>query len=271
MNCMMSESSSAVAAYHARLERLASWDRERSFGAARLEEDGLASPPMLESMALIEALSSSTESSAALSGRRFKPSTIDRLASGSYRLIRIERDYQVLRRTSSPVWITERGSPPDPARVRAVDGASWAGKPVGALFTSEATECFPGMWRAYLATRRANDDGPLSAWTLRPSRHSEIVISSAQAWCELVVDMLTPADVLDWRGVAERVDAVRITPRGLVCIDGIEFEFAGRRVPPIRWTVESTMWLRWTFDSVAKVKVASPAAGILRAWTVSSE
>ncbi len=253
-----------ASAFRARLARLEAWSGSRSYGVAQLRELGLATEEMWDAMAFVETLNPPGLAGQALLADRVRPSEIDRIPS-STRLKRLENLHRELHSHSSTLWFSERPGPPRPERFGLASYASWAGKPAAALFTSTGTKRNPGMWAAYMATFRGSANGPLFAWTLGVTPHSEIVIDSAVAWCEFATSHFDRHGLVDWPSVAEQVDAVRVTPRGVAAIEGFEFEYAGQTVPAAYWTVESTAWLRWKFDSVTGLDLSRARLSVTRA------
>ena len=181
---------------------------------------------------------------------------VDRLLAHAPEVDRLEDDYAAHHDASWPLWISGRPYPPAADRLH-VPGSSWAGKPVGALYTSDATPAFPGMWFAHLL---GDGEHPLPwyAWRLhvgQPVR--ELVISSAREWCALVARHGTGRGLVDWSAVARSWDAVRVTPRAVLAVDAFAFTHEGRSLVPVHWGVETTVWLRWVFDRVEPVALPS--------------
>jgi hypothetical protein len=112
------------------------------------------------------------------------------------------------------------------------------------------------MWRAYLDLYRGSDLFPLpwQVWSLpaatSPSRIREI--TSAADWAALVERYPRPgADVIypDWAAAAgDGIDAVHLTLRAVVAVQGFSFPTRSGLSAPGFWDVETTLWLRWAFD-----------------------
>lgn len=242
--------------FSARLARLEAWDAARSYGATQLSDLGFATEEMRDAIAFVESLNPPALAGQVLLADRVRPTEIDRIPS-SPRLRRLEDLHRQLHSHSSTLWLSERPGPPRPDRFGLTSRESWAGKPTAALFTSTGTARYPGMWAAYMSTFRGSADGSLHAWTLSVEPHLEILIDSAETWCDFALSHCNRHGQIDWRLVAEQVDAVRVTPRGVAAIEGFEFEYAGRSVPIVFWTVESTAWLRWKFGSTTELDLFS--------------
>jgi hypothetical protein len=231
-----------------RLARLDAWRSTASYGGARFRDLGITSPELHDAVAFVETLYPPPLAGQIVLEEGVHPADIDRVVISSARFWRIAERHRWLHELGSEVWISQRGCAPDPTRVALGARPPAAGKPGGALYTSAGTVEYPGMWSAYVATHRNGTEGRLRAWKLRPLPHAEYVIDSAEEWCDFAVRHLNGEGRIDWLDVAEHVDAVRVTPRGVLSTEGFEFEYDGTRVPAAYWTVESTVWLRWSFD-----------------------
>ena len=54
----------------------------------------------------------------------------------------------------------------------------------------------------------------------------------------------------DWRSLTSEYDAVHFTPAAVCAIDGVAIRSSAGIIRPMCWSVESTLWLHWCFDSV---------------------
>ncbi len=57
----------------------------------------------------------------------------------------------------------------------------------------------------------------------------------------------------DWKQVADDWDGVHMAARAVAATQGICFEAGEQRLAAPYWSVESTLWLRWSFDGVEHV------------------
>ena len=134
------------------------------------------------------------------------------------------------------------------------------GRPIGAgLHTSSSSREYLGMWSSFLDLF---SDGvlwgrPWTAWRLSTARPLAVAqITGAQDWAALVQQHGTVrADFLhpDWASMTSAYDAVHVTPTAVCAIEGLALETSAGVIRPMYWSVESTLWLRWCFDSVKRV------------------
>jgi hypothetical protein len=145
-----------------------------------------------------------------------------------------------------------------------LDALPVATKPFGmGLFTSTGVLGDHGMWRTYLDLNRWSTLHPLPwhTWAVTPRRDAVVhEISSAAQWIDFVRAYPLRRGALiypDWRSAARDIDAVHMTLRAIVAIQGLRFP-----VDPVDpgvvaasyWDVESTFWLRWCFSGVELVE-----------------
>ena len=129
------------------------------------------------------------------------------------------------------------------------------------LFTTTGALGRKGMWRMYLDRCPSSTlfPQPWHTWIVDPNPDAVVrEIASASQWVEFVLShpqrergLLFP----DWRSVARRYDAVHMTLRAIAAIQGLYFTTAEGIVAASCWDLESTLWLRWCFDSVRLVDV----------------
>ena len=58
----------------------------------------------------------------------------------------------------------------------------------------------------------------------------------------------------DWRKVAEEWDGVHLSVGGWLTAEDVAYESNGSRTELRGWEMESTVWLRWSFDSVEAIE-----------------
>ncbi len=129
------------------------------------------------------------------------------------------------------------------------------------LFTSTAILKTYGMWQMYLECGDKSElfRRPWHIWSLDPHEKIRIYeIKSAEDWMKLVrtypeeeKGLLYP----DWKTIAHHFDAIHITLRAIVAIQGIHFSTGKGLIAPSYWDVETTLWLRWCFKTINLVKI----------------
>ena len=118
------------------------------------------------------------------------------------------------------------------------------------------------MWRTYLELFHGSDLYPLPwyVWELHASERECPVlhITSAAEWAAFVTtypqshrELIYP----DWRGVARDFSGVHMTLRAIAATQGYSFQTPQGRTAPPFWDIESTLWLRWCFESCQLVDV----------------
>lgn len=203
------------------------------------------------------------------------PHRADALAGGSALLARLDRtvpslsepsrsgevsSWQEWLATRRPDWLPARPHQLDPAHLLAADSATddqltARVSPVG-LWTSTAMSAASSMWRLFVAARQG---GPLwrrpwRAWRCVPRPDARVLeVASATDWAAVVERHHVERDGLlhpDWRAVSSEADAVHFAPRAIAAIDGYVLETGAGLTVPTHVTVESTLWLRWSFTAV---------------------
>jgi len=138
-------------------------------------------------------------------------------------------------------------------------------KPFGhGLFTSTGVLGTVGMWRLYLELYR--DASPLRlpwhTWLIGAKPNSAVKeVTTAAEWVEFVRSYPQPAGSLlfpNWRAIAADYDAVHMTIRAIGATQGIGFPTEDGIVAAPYWDVESTFWLRWSFDVATLIEVSNP-------------
>jgi hypothetical protein len=158
-------------------------------------------------------------------------------------------------------WIGTGRQISSPAETRLIetdDSGAASTKPFNlGLYTSTAAPDGRSMWRTYLDSIRESPLHPLPwyTWNLQARDDTAIAeITSAREWTDFVDAYARPhAGMIypDWRDVAQDVDAVHLTPRAILAIQGFSFPTTRGPTAPTYWDVESTLWLRWCFTSVS--------------------
>ena len=77
---------------------------------------------------------------------------------------------------------------------------------------------------------------------------------SSRESCPLTADGLIYPN---WPAIAEDFDAVHLTAMAVAAIQGVRITTEMGLIAPSYWDVESTFWLRWSFDAVSEVELVS--------------
>lgn len=132
--------------------------------------------------------------------------------------------------------------------------------PVSAgLHTSSSSGGYLGMWGSYVDL--FSDDvlwhRPWSAWKLLTSGPPVVAqVTGAQDWTALVQQHGVAAGEFihpDWASMTSQYDAVHVTPAAVCAIEGFALRGSSGILRPTYWSVESTLWLRWCFESVEPI------------------
>jgi hypothetical protein len=132
-------------------------------------------------------------------------------------------------------------------------------KPAGlGIYSSTATNDGRSMWRVFLDIGREASlhPRPWAVWDVRPygDRPKLCEIDSAETWCELVQAYPTRGDdrlYPDWRAIATEFDGVHMTLAAIVATQGFTFLTSAGPIAAPYWDLETTLWLRWRFESVS--------------------
>lgn len=130
------------------------------------------------------------------------------------------------------------------------------------LYSSSVPQQGPGMWRTYLDLFHGSDLYPLPwyLWELMASERGcpVLEITSAAEWAAFVTTYpksnggpIYP----DWDGAARDFCGVHMTLRAIAATQGFALQTAQGRAAPSFWDIESTLWLRWCFESCRLVDV----------------
>jgi hypothetical protein len=135
-------------------------------------------------------------------------------------------------------------------------------KPFGlGLFTATGGFAIHGMWRLYLDLNWGSTLSPLPwhTWAVQPRREIRIrEITTAADWVDFVRSYpIQDGQLLypDWSAAARDWDAVHMTLRAITASQGLYFPAERGIVAAPYWDIESTLWLRWCFNSVHLVEV----------------
>ena len=131
-------------------------------------------------------------------------------------------------------------------------------KPAGVgIYSSTAASDGRSMWRVFLeiGTEASLHPRPWAIWGLRPcgDRAKVCEIDGAETWCDLVQAYPTRADGLlypDWRAIATDFDGVHMTLAAIVATQGFTLLTSAGPIAAAYWDIETTLWLRWRFESV---------------------
>lgn len=207
------------------------------------------------------------------------PKDADTLLENSHRLARLldivpevvagplRRDSQYWVGTGKPDFAPKAELTLSESHFRGVSDAvaiEVSAKPFGVgLFTSTGVLGTYGMWRIYLDLNQGSTlyPRPWYTWAIKPHRHAVVhELAAASHWVELVLSHpLRNGELLfpDWSSVARDYDAVHMTLRAIVATQGLYFPTEKGIVAAPYWDIESTLWLRWCFDSISLVEMVT--------------
>lgn len=119
------------------------------------------------------------------------------------------------------------------------------------------------MWRAYLNQYGGGPillPRPWYSWRMQPADRELTIceISSACDWVTFVTSYATRDGsnlYPDWNAAANDFDAIHVTARAVVAMQGFRFPGSAGYTAPAHWDVESTFWLRWPFKDATLVGV----------------
>jgi hypothetical protein len=125
------------------------------------------------------------------------------------------------------------------------------------IYTSTAVNDGRSLWRAFLeiGTEASLHPQPWAVWDVRlhGDRAKVCEINGAATWCDLVQAYATRADGLlypDWRAIATDFDGVHMTLAAIVATQGFTVLSSAGPIAATYWDLETTLWLRWRFESV---------------------
>lgn len=182
----------------------------------------------------------------------------------------LDRDHQV--------WIGRTLEPPAEGRME-VDLSQFhseAPKPRRALWTSTYT---PGLVSPWIHSVERQSRGPALAWNLVVAQSARVFeIHSPAAWSALArtyprkepgftFSPTSPRPQTsarldpDWSAVAKDWDAVHLSVGGWLTAEDVTYEAAGLTTELRGWDLESTVWLRWSFSSIERIRSVGHEAG----------
>lgn len=124
------------------------------------------------------------------------------------------------------------------------------------LFTSTAVPGQHSMWRTYLDLQPGSTLFPLPwvTWLLTPRPNVRVAeIRNAADWASLAATYPKPSEQLiypDWQAISRDWDGVHMMLAAIAATQGQFLRVPAGIVAAPYWDVESTLWLRWCFDSV---------------------
>lgn len=249
-----------------RAARLRNWSSDASFGWASVGARGLSSPRARITVRIAESLYPPEEAGQVILGRRVDAVYADEILGAELAAANLSEPAPEA--NTAHVWCSELMRPPARERLNLASGQTWAGKPVGALYTSPGSVDFPGAWFIYSVSQSMDLDGS-SQWDLTAGNARVCVIDSAISWCRFAFTWIGVSGGIDWTAVSEEYDAVHVTSSAVAATDCFEFEWQGRVIPASFWGAETTVWLRWMFTEVATRGPLPPdegtASGSIRA------
>jgi hypothetical protein len=144
-------------------------------------------------------------------------------------------------------------------------------KPRRAFWTSTYV---PGFVSPWLLSPEGQFDGPYYVWAVTAtnsarvleihSRHEWFALAGSYPRTEAGFTFTTTPDRPqsaarldpDWSSLARDWDAVHLSIGGWLTAEDVPFEADGRTTELRGWEMESTVWFRWSFNSVARVEIS---------------
>ncbi len=129
------------------------------------------------------------------------------------------------------------------------------------LFTSTSTHNTYGIWQIYINQYATSDflKKPWRIWSIKSEKGVRIrEITSANDWVELVLSHPFESQGLlfpDWKCLAKKYDAIHMTLKAILAIQGIYFSSKKGFIARSYWDIESTLWFHWQFEKVKLVEV----------------
>jgi hypothetical protein len=120
-----------------------------------------------------------------------------------------------------------------------------------------------GMWREYIerAVSGTGFERPWHVWKIRARPGARVCeVDTASAWADLNMRYPLVKDELiypNWSAIAEDYDAIHLTAMAIAAIQGVRISTEMGLIAPSYWDVESTFWLRWSFDTVSEVEIVT--------------
>lgn len=160
--------------------------------------------------------------------------------------------------TTRPLHLSSRKFRPQPTHFIAPD--EYVGEPTAkpfavGMYTATGThDMVSGMWRAYLELHRTSTlfPRPWQVWRMPVKDGAEIMeIGSAVEWVRFVCsNPLQRGRYLypDWNRIAATIDGVHMSLRAVAATEGLWFLSSENIIAAPYWGVESTLWLRWSFE-----------------------
>jgi hypothetical protein len=206
---------------------------------------------------------------------RISPAQADALVRGCRLLMRsaevmpqithgpLDPRYQYWVATGKPAFLPESIRTLDRSRFTAISDTARSprAKPSGAgLYTATGSARDHGMWRRYLEMNRGSSLHPLPwhTWQVHPCDDISVYeLDSAAAWVGLVENHPIAHKGLvypDWAAIAHEYDAVHVTLRAIAATQGMAFITEHGLSAAAYWDVESTLWLRWSFQSAQLIE-----------------
>lgn len=127
------------------------------------------------------------------------------------------------------------------------------------LYTSSANTEYRGMWDTFV--RQNTTDAlwrrPWITWRLGIAGTPRIYnITTARDWVALVERYPYMDEKwvhADWSKIGENYAGVHISPSAVFAVEGLAVSSQYGDIAPTYWDVESTIWLRWCFESIVSV------------------
>ncbi|WP_146082334.1 hypothetical protein [Rathayibacter sp. AY1C5] len=225
-----------------RMERLRSWNADISYGIIVAQSETHLAEASLASVAFVESLYPEGMAGQEVLESNVNPEAVDEYAALPALLTILNGHIEDLRSGGGYQRHLSHRRNPAEFEAHEIESTSWGNKPRGAICTSTANDCFPGMWFAHLAARDTLDS--VEAWRVGTNAGPELLITSAVEWCDFSIQFAAEDGKICWQNVAQSYSRVSLTALAVARIDCFEFSYRGAVVSPGFWGVETTVWLR---------------------------
>lgn len=143
-------------------------------------------------------------------------------------------------------------------------------KPKRAFWTSTY---LPGLVSPWLISPEGQFDGPYFVWAVTATNSARVLeIHSRHEWSALAhsyprteagftytTTPYRPQSAArldpDWSNLARDWDAVHLSTGGWLTAEDVPLEADGRTTELRGWEMESTVWFRWSFNSVERIEI----------------
>jgi hypothetical protein len=160
-------------------------------------------------------------------------------------------DY-IVTNVSPQLFVKSNRQPPSEKRFVPPENSPCSTKPFGGLWTSSYDEQWGSDWVQWCLSENFKSN-PFDSWLLIPKSSARVYVIDSLAALQTLLDYrgvewkLSSAAFSeigpDFKTLAEEIDGIQLTQEG-------QWETRFSRPGLYGWDCESTLWLRWAFESV---------------------